>query len=65
MFEFLKRQATPPPPSQPLDIDKLTQQLVSAVRAQIAAGNITAADLQKIVHLCYDGARLRSALTYL
>ncbi len=47
------------------DVETLTQQLTNAIKAQFINGNITAAELQKLVQLANDGARLRSALRFL
>ncbi len=47
------------------DVERLTQQLTNAIKAQFINGNITAAELQKLVQLANDGARLRSALRFL
>lgn len=64
MFDFLKKSTPQKAQPQP-DIERLTVQLTSAIKAQMAAGNITANDLMKFIHLVYDGSRLRAALNYL
>lgn len=47
------------------DVETLTQQLINTIKAQFVNGNITAAELQKLVQLANDGARLRGALKFL
>lgn len=67
MFDFLNRPLnngeinnTP----QPL-IDDLTRQLGNAIKAQYINGNITAADIQKVIQLANNAAKLRGALKWL
>ncbi|MBQ5900909.1 MAG: hypothetical protein IIW86_03500 [Clostridia bacterium] len=65
MFDFLNRPLnngeTKPPPL----IDDLTRQLSNAIKAQYINGNITAADIQKVIQLANNAAKLRSALKWL
>lgn len=46
-------------------IDELTQRLANAVKKQYVDGNITAAELQKVIDLASNGARLRTVLNFL
>lgn len=69
MFDFLNRSHnngeinnTPVPPPQ---IDDLTRQLGNAIKAQYINGNITAADIQKVIQLANNAAKLRGALKWL
>lgn len=65
MFDFLNKASKPAPITAAPDVETLTQQLTNAIKAQFANGNITAAELQKLVQLANDGARLRGALRFL
>lgn len=68
MFDFLNRplnngevnNTLVPPP-----IDDLTRQLGNAIKAQYINGNITAADIQKVIQLANNAAKLRGALKWL
>lgn len=69
MFDFLNKplnngkvNSTLVPP--PL-IDDLTRQLGNAIKAQYINGNITAADIQKVIQLANNAAKLRGALKWL
>ena len=46
-------------------IDDLTRQLSNAIKAQYTNGNITAADIQKVIQLANNAAKLRGALKWL
>ena len=68
MFDFLNRPLnngeinnTHVPPL----IDDLTRQLGNAIKAQYINGNITAADIQKVIQLANNAAKLRGALKWL
>lgn len=65
MFDFLSKASKSSAITAAPDVETLTQQLTNAIKAQYINGNITAADLQKLVKLANDGGRLRGALTYL
>lgn len=69
MFDFLnkplnngKANNTLVPPPQ---INDLTRQLGDAIKAQYINGNITAADIQKVIQLANNAAKLRGALKWL
>ena len=69
MFDFLNKSLNNgkvnntlvPPPL----IDDLTRQLGNAIKAQYINGNITAADIQKVIQLANNAAKLRGALKWL
>lgn len=69
MFDFLSKHLNNgktnntlvPPPS----IDELTQRLANAVKKQYVDGNISVAELQKVIDLASNGARLRTMLNFL
>ena len=65
MFDFLNKASKPATITDAPDVKALTQQLTNAIKAQFVNGNITAAELQKLVQLANDGARLRGALRFL
>lgn len=49
----------------PPQINDLTRQLGNAIKAQYINGNITAADIQKVIQLANNAAKLRGALKWL
>lgn len=67
MFNFIGNKGSnkSAPIAAAPDVETLTQQLTNAIKAQFINGNITAAELQKLVQLANDGARLRGALKFL
>ena len=65
MFDFLNKANKPAAITAAPDVETLTHQLTNAIKAQFVNGNITAAELQKLVQLANDGARLRGALRFL
>ncbi|MBO6102677.1 MAG: hypothetical protein J6P03_05425 [Opitutales bacterium] len=65
MFDFIRKPQPPTIEANNLSFERLTEQLASAIRTQIAAGNLSAQELMKLVQLAQDTKRLRSALTYL
>ena len=65
MFDFLNKASKSAPITAAPDVEALTHQLTNAIIAQFVSGNITAAELQKLVQLANDGARLRGALRFL
>ena len=65
MFDFLNKASKSPAITATPNIETLTLQLTNAIKAQYINGNITAAELQKLVQLANNGARLRSALRFL
>lgn len=69
MFNFLNKPLnngevnnTLVPPPQIVD---LTRQLGDAIKTQYINGNITAADIQKVIQLANNAAKLRGALKWL
>ncbi len=69
MFDFLNKPLnngevnnTLVPPPQ---INDLTRQLGDAIKVQYINGNITAADIQKVIQLANNAAKLRGALKWL
>lgn len=65
MFDFIRKPQPPTIEASNLSFERLTEKLASAIRTQIAAGNLSAQELMKLVQLAQDTQRLRSALTYL
>ena len=65
MFNFLNKASKPAAITATPDVETLTQQLTNAIKAQLISGNITAVELQKLVQLANDGARLHGALRFL
>ena len=69
MFNFLNKPLnngevnnTLVPPPQ---INDLTRQLGDAIKTQYINGNITAADIQKVIQLANNATKLRGALKWL
>lgn len=65
MFDFLNKVSKSAAITAAPDVETLTKQLTAAIKAQFINGNITAVELQKLVQLANDGARLRGALRFL
>ena len=69
MFDFLNKPLNNGEINNPLVpsplIDGLTRQLGNAIKAQYINGNITAADIQKVIQLANNAAKLRGALKWL
>lgn len=65
MFDFLTRSSKSPAITPAPDVETLVNQLTNAIKAQHAKGYISTAELQKLVQLANDGARLRGALRFL
>lgn len=68
MFNFLNKPLNNGEANNTLvspQIDDLTRQLGDAIKTQYINGNITAADIQKVIQLANNAAKLRGALKWL
>jgi hypothetical protein len=64
MFDFIVHRGGQAP-QPPVDIDKIINELVAAVKVQLEAGNITPAEVQKFTAMVTDTTRLKVSKRFL